>query len=146
MSNENIELLRRAWAAYDAGDVESFAACLSDDWREYGPAGPSGGFVTLDDERRAMDSQRIAFPDQHTEIHQVVADVDVVACYCTVTATHTGPYMGLEATGKKVTVHEMMFNRVRDGKLSETWAIIDGPGFYEQLTGEKAPEQLDNMS
>lgn len=92
-----------------------------------------------------MDAHRIAFPDKHTEIHHIVADEKVVACHCTVTATHTGPYMGLEATGKKVVVHEMMFNRVRDGRLAETWAITCDAGFYEQLTGEPAPEQLDNM-
>lgn len=145
MSHENVDLLRRAWVAYDAGDVDAFAACLTDDWREYGPAGPSGGFVTLDDERRAMASHRVAFPDKHTEIHHIVADEELVACHCTVTATHSGPYLGVEATGKRLVLHEMMFNRVRDGKLAETWAITTGPGFYEQLTGEPAPEQLDNM-
>jgi predicted ester cyclase len=145
MSDENVELLRRAWKAYDAGDVEGFAACLTDDWREYDPSDPAGGFITLVDERRAMESHRVAFPDKHTEIHHIVADTELVACHCTVTATHTGPYQGLEATGKRVVVHEMMFNRVREGKLSETWAIISGPGFFKQLTGESASEQLDNM-
>ena len=38
MSEENVELLRRAWAAYDVGDIEGFAACLTDDWREYDSA------------------------------------------------------------------------------------------------------------
>lgn len=136
MSEENMELLRRAWAAYDAGDIDGFAACLTDDWREYGPTGPAGGFGTLEDERRTMDSHRIAFPDKHTEIHQIVANEQTVACHCTVMATHTGAYMGLEATGMSVVVHEMMFNRVRDGKLSETWAITSGAGFFEQLTGK----------
>lgn len=145
MSEENIQLLRRAWAAYDVGDIEAFTACLTDDWREYGPSGPSGGFGTLDDERRTMESDRISFPDRHTEIHHIVADEELVACQCTVTATHTGPYMGLEATGKSVVMHEMMFNRVRDGKISETWTIVSGADFYDQLTGEPAPEQLDNV-
>jgi predicted ester cyclase len=145
MSEENVELLKRAWAAYDAGDVEGFAACLTDNWRESDPSDPSGGFGTLDDERRAMESHKVAFPDKHTEIHHIVADEELVACHCTVTATHTGPYMGLEATGKSVVVHEMMFNLVRDGKLAETWAMTSGAGFYDQLTGEPAPEQLDNM-
>jgi hypothetical protein len=37
-------------------------------------------------------------------------------------------------------INEMMFNRVRDGKLCETWAIIDSPGSYEQISGRKPPE------
>lgn len=38
-----------------------------------------------------------------------------------------------------------MFNRVRGGRLSETWALVRGAGFYEQLTGKPPPERLDNM-
>lgn len=146
MTHPNIELLRRAWAAYDKGDVEAFAACLSDDWRESGPRGPQAGFATLEDERRTMELHRVAFPDKHTEIHTAVADDDVVGCHCTVTATHTGRYLDLEPTGKRVVVYEMMFNRVRDGRVVETWAMTDGDGFYEQLAGRAAPEGLDNLA
>jgi hypothetical protein len=39
-----------------------------------------------------------------------------------------------------------MFNRVRDGKICETYAMGVGMGFYEQITGKKIPEQLDNLS
>lgn len=145
MADENVELLCRAWAAYDRGDVEAFAACLTDDWREYGPRGPEAGFGTLDDERRTMELHRAAFPDKHTEIHRIVADDDLVACHCTVTATHTGRYLDLEPTGKQVVVPEMMFNRVREGRLAETWAMTEGDGFYEQIAGRPAPEGLDNL-
>lgn len=92
-----------------------------------------------------MELHSSAFPDKHTEIHRLVADDEMVACHCTVTATHTGRYLDLEPTGKQVVVHEMMFNRVRDGRLAETWAITDGRGFYEQIAGRPAPESLDNL-
>ncbi len=144
MNEANVALLRRAWAAYDSGDEEAFAACLTPDWKEYGPDQTSYG--TLEDERRTMREHRIAFPDKHTEIHMILADENIVACYCTVSATHSGKYLDVEATGKTVTVHEMMFNRVRDGRLSETIAIATGPGFYEQITGQDIPEQLDNLA
>jgi predicted ester cyclase len=122
--------------------VDRFASCLTDDWREYDAQDSVG---TLEDERNTMAAHRVAFPDKHTEIHRVVADGDLVACHCTTTATHTGVYLGLEPTGKTVTVYEMMFNRVRDGRLAETWAVTEGGGFYEQLTGRPAPQRLDNM-
>jgi predicted ester cyclase len=139
----NIQLLRRAWAAYDKGDEEGFAACLTDDWREYDAGGQEG--TTLAEERLAMQADRVAFPDKHTEIHRIVADAETEACHCTVTAHHTGKYFDAEPTGKRVVLHEMMFNRVRDGRLCETWGMVDGPGFYEQITGKPAPTQLDNM-
>jgi predicted ester cyclase len=146
VSDANIALLRRAWAAYDRGDEEEFSSCLTPDWKEYDGADfdrSHGG--TLEDERRTMRLHRIAFPDKHTDIHIIVADEDIAACQCTTSATHTGRYLDAEATGKTVVIHEMMFNRVRDGKLCETWAMADGSGFYEQITGKKTAEQLDNM-
>ena len=47
---------------------------------------------------------------------------------------------------KRGVVYEMMFNRVRDGRVVETWAMTDGDGFYEQLAGHRAPEGLDNLA
>ena len=145
MSEANIALLRRAWAAYDRGDEDGFADCLTPDWKEYDSLDATDN-ATLEDERRTMRAHRIAFPDKHTEIHMILADVDIVACFCTVRATHSGKYLDAEPTGKIVIVHEMMFNRVRDGKLCETYAMATGPGFYEQITGKEIPEQLDNLA
>jgi len=145
MSEANIALLKRAWATYDKGDEEAFAACLTSDWKEYGSPNASS-YNTLDNERPTMREHRIAFPDKHTEIHMILADENTVACYCTITATHTGKYFDAEPTGKIVTVYEMMFNRVRDGKICETYAMQVGKGFYEQITGKEIPEQLDNLA
>src|SRR5260221_11640442 len=139
MHEENEELVRRAWAAYDRGDEEAFAACLTEDWREFDMAGNA---QTFDSEREAMRAHRVAFADKHTEIHRIVADDEWVACHSTTTATHTGDYFGLAPTGKPVRLVEMMFNQVRDGRLCASWAILDVPGFYEQLTGRAAPEAL----
>lgn len=142
MSAANIELLRRAWSAYDRGDVDAFAACLTDDWREHAPDGTA---TTLADERLTMELHRAAFPDKHTEIHQIVADDESVACRCTIRATHSGAYFDVAPTRREVVVHEMMFNRVRDGRLCETWAITAGPGFYEQLAARPSPAGVDNL-
>src|SRR5580704_17681354 len=73
LDEENAALLRRAWAAYDRGDEEEFAACLTDDWREHTP---SGEVATLADELKTMAAHRIAFPDKHTDILIMVAADD----------------------------------------------------------------------
>lgn len=49
-----------------------------------------------------MALHRVAFPDKHTEIHEIVADDEIGACFCTVTATHTGRYFDVEAIGKRL--------------------------------------------
>jgi predicted ester cyclase/uncharacterized membrane protein YeaQ/YmgE (transglycosylase-associated protein family) len=128
----NVELLRRAWAAHDRGDVEAFSACVTEDWREYQA---KGNAVTLEDAARTMELHLVAFPDKHTEIHDIVASADIVACRCTTRASHLGKYLEVEPTGKPVTLEEMMFSRVRDGRICATWSMTDGPGFCEQVSG-----------
>ena len=141
MNEDNAALLRRAWAAYSSGDADGFAECVTDDWQEHDPSGET---TRLEDERKTMAVHRIAFPNKHTEIHHLVADDEYVACHCTTTATHTGPYLDLEPTGHRVSIDVMMFNRIRDGRIAETWDMTSGHGFYRQLTGRDAPEDLDN--
>ena len=136
MTEDNTALLRRAWAAYDSGDVDAFAACITDDWLLHVPSGES---ASLPDERKTMAIHREAFPNKHTVIHHMVA------CHCTTAATHTGRYLDLPPTGQHVEVDEMMFNRIEDGRIAETWTITAGDGFYKQLTGRGAPDDLDNM-
>jgi predicted ester cyclase len=142
MNDDNAALLRRAWAAYDSGDADAFADCLTEDWLEHRPAGE---ISTLVDERKTMAVHRQAFPDKHTVLHAVVAADDMVACYCTTKATHTGAYFDLAPTGQRVEVEEMMFNRIEGGRIAETWVITAGDGFYRQIAGRSAPDELDNM-
>jgi hypothetical protein len=44
-----------------------------------------------------------------------------------------------------VIAYEMMFNRVRDGRWAETWAMTEGEGFNEQIAGRSPPAGLDNL-
>ncbi len=92
-----------------------------------------------------MRQHRIALPDKRTEVLRIVSDGEYVAGHCVVTATPMGNYLDLAPTGKKVLLHEMMFNRIDRGRLAETWAMVLEPGFYEQFTGRSPPAGLDNM-
>jgi predicted ester cyclase len=142
MSQESKDLLRRAWAAYSQGDEQAFAACLTDDWIEHDN---DGGTIALADELPVMRLHREGFPDKKTEIHDVLADGDRVAVRSTTRATHTGPYLGLAATGKEVIIHEISIHRIVDSRIAETWQVTEGVGFYQQITGRTAPMPSDNM-
>jgi len=131
----NIEVVRRAWAAFDRADEEAFASCVSDDWVEHLAGGEKSDMLALGPLLRALGT---ALSNVHTEIDRVVADDSIVACQCTITGTHTGPFKGVAATGRRVVVHEMMFNRVEDGRLRETWTLSERPGLLEQISGGAA--------
>ena len=136
MLEANKELLRRAWEAYDRGDADGFAACLTDDWCEHEA---DGSETRIDDERATLARQRVAFPDRHTEIEAIVAEGDLVVTMTETTATHTGLYLDLAPTGRRVRIHQISLHRIRDGRIGETWDEVSGPGFYQQISGRPPP-------
>ncbi|TDD08467.1 ester cyclase [Nonomuraea deserti] len=74
-----------------------------------------------------------AFPDLHIEIEDVIAEGDRVVTRNTVTGTHQGKYMGLAPTGKSITYKEILIARFADGRVAETWAVVDVLAQMRQL-------------
>lgn len=68
---------------------------------------------------------RIAFPDIQVTVELLVAEGDMVAWQRTHVGTHQGEFMGIPATGKKITWRTMIFSRYVDGKVVEEWGIGD---------------------
>jgi steroid delta-isomerase-like uncharacterized protein len=76
---------------------------------------------------------RTAFPDLRFEIHEMLAERDIVAFRSTMTGTHLGPFQGLPPTGKPVSVAHMHFVRLLDGKTTDLWHVWDVAGLMRQL-------------
>jgi steroid delta-isomerase-like uncharacterized protein len=68
---------------------------------------------------------RRAFPDLHITVEDVIAEGDKVVGRNSVTGTHRGEYMGLQPTGKSVTYNEIFIFRFVDGRIAETWGVVD---------------------
>jgi len=48
-------------------------------------------------------------------------------------ATHSGEFMGIAATGKKVEIRYMDFWKVVDGRIEDNWVMVDFPHVLAQL-------------
>jgi predicted ester cyclase len=66
-----------------------------------------------------------AFSGMHIDIHEQLAENDLVATRKTIHAIHTGDIMGHAATGKKVQMNVIDIVRLRDGKYVEHWGRND---------------------
>ena len=104
-----------------------------DDMHWYGPAGigTKTSLQQFQDEHQRPFLQ--AFSDKQAFDQVYIADGDYVAAYGHQEATHTGDYLGIPATGKRVKVRYMDIWRVEDGKLKDNWVMIDILDFLEQL-------------
>ncbi len=87
--------------------------------------------------KQVVVAMRTAFPDVRFEVHELLAEGDVVACRSTMTGTHLGHLglvpPGLDATGRRIEVAHMHFFRFADGRVSDLWHLWDTPGLLRQL-------------
>jgi steroid delta-isomerase-like uncharacterized protein len=75
-----------------------------------------------------------AMPDWHVSEDYVVAQGDRVASRGTISGTHLGNFMGVPATGKKVSWTGIIIYRLdADGKIIERWQDFDAVGMLQQM-------------
>jgi len=74
-----------------------------------------------------------AFPDLHITIEDLIAEGDKAVARNTVTGTHQGEYMGLPPTGKSIPYNEIFIVRLADGRIAETWGVVDVLSQMRQL-------------
>lgn len=75
-----------------------------------------------------------AFPDLHVTIEDLIAEGDKLVSRNTVTGTHLGDYMGHPATGMPVSYNEIFIFRFADGRIAETWGVVDVLSQMKQLS------------
>ena len=113
------------------GKLEVLDEIVADDLVEH--ASPPGWPPGKEGVRAWVVMFRGAFPDLKVETLGAIADGDEVWLHSVMTGTHTGEFMGIPATGKRVTYTMMDRVKARDGKAVEHWAASDDLGLMTQL-------------
>ena len=103
---------------------------LAPDFASWLPDGTRLGRVEY---RDAVLASHQAFPDLVVEVLDQLAEGDKVATRWRASGTHRGPFAGIPATGRPVTITAMHLHRVADGKLTEHWEEIDLLRLMRQL-------------
>jgi steroid delta-isomerase-like uncharacterized protein len=74
-----------------------------------------------------------AFPDLQLSIEDLIAEGDKVVWRFVSNGTHTGPFMGIPATGKKGVITGIVIFRLENSRIAEAWLNIDALGLLQQL-------------
>jgi predicted ester cyclase len=85
--------------------------------------------------RSTWQSLHESFSDLDFAIEGIVADGDSVAVRGVTTGRHTGTFRGHQPTGRSVSQRAHVFYRLKDGRISEVWPLVDHMGLQAQLTG-----------
>jgi steroid delta-isomerase-like uncharacterized protein len=73
------------------------------------------------------------FPDLQVTVEDLIAEGDKVAGRNSVTGTHRGDYMGVPPTGRTIAYNEIFVFRFEDGRIAETWGVVDVFSQLKQL-------------
>ena len=84
----------------------------------------------------SLNAMRAAFPDLSTVATHLVAEGEFVAARLQVSATHSGDFFGIRATGRRIQYEEQVFVRFAGGRIVEHWAVADGLSILQQLDGQ----------
>ena len=77
---------------------------------------------------------REGMPDVEVRIDEIVAEDDRAAVATRIEGTHTGTLMGIEPTGRRISVRGIDMVRVEDGRIVEHHGLTDTVGLMRQLS------------
>lgn len=79
---------------------------------------------------------RNALSNLRVDVHQQIAEGDLVTTRKTISGTHTGALLGRAASGKELRIDVIDIVRVRDGRYVEHWGINNLASALAELTPE----------
>ncbi len=74
-----------------------------------------------------------AFPDVQIVIHDLLQVPGQIAVRAEITGTHKGIFMGIEPTGKFVSIRLHEFHQLNGERITSTWHLEDWFGLFMQL-------------
>jgi predicted ester cyclase len=83
--------------------------------------------------KQAVVAFRTAFPDLSYTVEDEIAEGELVVARFSARGTHRGAFLGIEATGREVTYTGIDINRVRNGRIVESWVQYDALALLQQL-------------
>jgi steroid delta-isomerase-like uncharacterized protein len=135
----NEALMRKSFDEWNKGNPEFFLRATAPDYALYTPSNSSSP-KTREDTVESVKVFWQGFPDIQFEIQDLMAADDKVVVRFVARGTHTGEFMGIPATGRKIEVSAIAISRIEDGKVLEEWEELDMFGLLTQLGGEVRPK------
>lgn len=134
---DNKEIALNVSRAIMNGEWETVEALLADDFQYIGDGNPAIN------KQQYIGFMRYALCAGMTEMDmkflRVVGEGEMVAVDYTNAMTHSGPFYGVPATGKRVIGTGQFMRQVKNGKVVAEWQTTNALGLMQQLGAIPAP-------
>ena len=128
MTTEEMKALRRVgFQAWNEGRPELFDEVYAPNFRN--PFSDE----TLDVVKQNIRIARVAFPDLTVTVDDQIVEGDRDVVRWTARGLHSGEYLGVPATGRRMEQTGINIGRWENGRIVEEWPIADDVGMLRQL-------------
>jgi len=93
----------------------------------------SGAQVGPELYKRRVVELTTGFPDLCFTLEDTIAEGEKVVTCWTISGTHQNEYMGIPATGKKISLEGITIHHIKNGKILDSYARWDVLGLMRQL-------------
>lgn len=146
MAVDNKAIVRRLYEeVWNKRKFEFMNVLVSPSHALHGPSF-SGSSIGPEAYTQVMILYTVGYPDLRFSIEEMIAEGEKVVCYWTITGTHKGEFMGIPATGKKISVDGITIHHVTKGKIMDSYVSMDMLGMMQQLGAIPAARQLQIAS
>ena len=125
---ENKALIHHMYDLMNRGKLDDYYDLLSSDYVEH----MTTGDLSLEQLKQFEAMFGTAFSNISVTIDEMVAEGDKVSVLVTWKMTHTGEYMGIPPTGKKIEMTNANVLRIAKGRIVRGWNVMD-MRFLQQL-------------
>ena len=127
------KLLENMYEALNAQDLEAHHKYWHDNMVLHGPPGFGDIHGIENFKYKVLKPFYEAFPDYHVKNDIVVAEGEWISATGFLTGTHSGTYLGVEATGRSIKMQFSDFWTIKDGKFLDNYVMVDNHGVFEQM-------------
>jgi len=133
MSEANKVIVRRFYEeVMSQGNMNLLDEIMASDFKDHGETlfGSPQGRDTL---KQGITASRAVFGDLHVQLHDVIADGEMVGVRGTMRCTHQGEFLGISPSGNELSWNGLALFRIVDGKITERWFNSDSLSITQQL-------------
>ena len=128
---ETRALVHRLFDLWNEGDTSAIPELYHREYRaDYLPYSYRQGLEGI---REMVTNARIANPDYHEELLDVLVDGDRAAVRLRIAFTHTSPAGPIPATGRRISYEELLLLTFREGKVLAQRGIPDNLSMLRQM-------------
>jgi serine phosphatase RsbU (regulator of sigma subunit) len=148
VEENNKALVRRFFEeVYKQGNLDAVDELVAPDYVDHGV--PSGKYAGREGLKRSVAKQLASSSDLHFHIEEQIAEGEKVITWVIGSGTHDRErFMGLAATGERMSIENIIISRVVDGKIVEDRVVRDASHVWqrrlenERIERERVEQEL----